>query len=267
MFTDRRLLFLAVLTALVIAAVFVLVPPIPQDPAYHVLADTRLLLGIPRFGDVTSNLPFVLVGIAGLAVLHRRQVRDKQSPGVTVLPLAVFFGGLALIGPASAWYHWNPTTQTLFWDRLPMTVAFMGLLSGILADRLGPPRRVVHWGSVLLVALGVASVVSWNLGEARGAGDLRAYALVQFYPALLVPLVLWLFPKAEPMVPGRAILAAFLLYSLSKGAEALDHQVFALLGGAVSGHSLKHLLAAAAAVPLVVALRGVRRGDRLRQLT
>ena len=173
----------------------------------------------------------------------------------------MFFLGLALVGPASAYYHWNPTTQTLFWDRLPMAAAFMALLAAVRCYRLALPRAAASWTLALLVVLGVGSVVDWSLGEARGAGDLRAYALVQFFPAVLIPLLMWLFPRTRPLVPGRAVLAAFLLYGLSKGVEALDHQIFALLDGAVSGHSLKHLLAAAAAVPLVVALRGYIAAD------
>lgn len=244
------LLALTALTLVVAAAVFALMPPIAQDPAYHALADTRTLLGVPRFGDVVSNLPFVLVGLAGLAALRR-----MRADPADLLPLAVFFASFVLIGAGSAWYHWSPTNETLFWDRLPMTVAFMGLLAAILADRLDAPLPVARWMLALLVALGIGSVIWWHLGEMRGAGDLRAYGLVQFYPALLVPLVLWLFPKAAPAIPGRVILGAFLLYGLSKVAEALDHQIFALLGGTVSGHSVKHLLAAAAPLPLVAMLR------------
>lgn len=255
-----RLMGLAGLTALIVATVFLFVPPISQDPAYHVLADTRLVLGVPRFGDVVSNLPFVLVGLAGLVVLWRREADLSDA---AALPLAAFFLGLALVGPASAYYHWYPTTETLFWDRLPMAVAFMALLAAVLADRLPLSRVAARWGLALLLALGVASVVGWSQGEARGAGDLRAYAIVQFFPVVLIPLLLWLFPRADPLIPGRAVLAAFLLYGLSKGAEALDHEIFALLRGAISGHSLKHLLAAAAAVPLVATLyRGAGRAGR-----
>ena len=43
-----------------------LVPPIPQSQIYHGFADQRTLFGIPNFWNVVSNLPFVLVGAAGL---------------------------------------------------------------------------------------------------------------------------------------------------------------------------------------------------------
>ena len=41
-------------------------PPEKPNLAYHHFADQRSLLGIPNFSDVTSNLPFLLVGVAGL---------------------------------------------------------------------------------------------------------------------------------------------------------------------------------------------------------
>lgn len=254
-----RLAFLGLLTALVVAAVFLFVPPVPQDPAYHDLADDRVILGIPRFGDVVSNFAFVLVGIAGMAALHRRRARQPDCPDAATMPLAVFFGGLALVGPASAYYHWNPTTPTLFWDRLPMAVAFMALLAAVIADRV-PGRWAARSGLAVLVALGVASVVYWSVGEAGGAGDLRFYGMVQFFATALVPLIFWLFPRREAVIEGRAIATAFVLYALAKSAEAFDQEIFAVVGGSISGHSMKHLLAAAAAFPLVQSV--MRRGAR-----
>ena len=40
--------------------------PIAQDQAYHDFADRGQFLGIPNFFAVISNIPFLLVGIAGL---------------------------------------------------------------------------------------------------------------------------------------------------------------------------------------------------------
>ena len=60
---------LVALVGLMVAslAILPLLPPVPQDPSYHQFADQRtLLLGIPNFWNVISNLPFVLVGAMGL---------------------------------------------------------------------------------------------------------------------------------------------------------------------------------------------------------
>src|SRR5262249_49081440 len=47
------------------------VPPIPQSLAYHDFADRRSLLGLPNALNVLSNLPFLLVGAAGLTFILR----------------------------------------------------------------------------------------------------------------------------------------------------------------------------------------------------
>jgi hypothetical protein len=53
-------------------------------------------------------------------------------------------------------------------------------------------------------------------------------------------------PRAVPgELDGRRLAVAFTLYLAAKACELLDAEVFAL-GGLVSGHTLKHLLASAA---------------------
>ena len=58
--------------SLILLAALLLQAPIAQFPGYHDLADQRPLLGIPHFWNIASNLPFLLVGAAGLALLRRR---------------------------------------------------------------------------------------------------------------------------------------------------------------------------------------------------
>jgi hypothetical protein len=103
-------------------------------------------------------------------------------------------------------------------------------------------RAGLRWLPFLLVA-GVASVIWWSWGESRGAGDLRAYGIVQFLPMLLIPLLLLLFPPRYTRTGDY--IGALGWYILAKIAEAADEFIFSL-GGLVSGHTLKHLLAAAA---------------------
>jgi hypothetical protein len=255
---NQRVALLIVLTTAAIGAVYLLAPPIPQDPAYHDFADKRNMLGIPRFGDVISNLPFTVVGLAGLAALFLGWFGVPAVDARTRLPYAVFFAGVALVGPASAYYHWSPSSGTLFWDRVFLTVAFMGLVAAIVADRIHR-GRAAGWILALLVAAGFASVLSWSVGEAAGAGDLRAYLLVQFYPLLAAPLVLWGFPQAL-WVKSRFIAWAVGFYALAKLAELYDAELFAALGGAISGHTIKHLLAALSPVAIIAMIRTWPRG-------
>lgn len=250
---THRTGLLVLLTAAAIAGVYLFVPAIPQDPAYHDFADIRTILGIPRFGDVVSNAPFTLAGLAGLGALFLGWFGVPAADARARLPYAVFFLGVALVGPASGYYHWNPNSETLFWDRVFLTVAFMGLVAAILADRIhrGPASG---WILALLVAAGFGSVLSWSVGEAEGAGDLRAYFLVQFYPLIVAPLVLWQFPVGI-RVKWRFIAWAVGLYALAKVAELYDAELFALFGGAVSGHTIKHLLAALSPVAVIAMMR------------
>jgi hypothetical protein len=136
-----------------------------------------------------------------------------------------------------------------------MTIGFMGLLTSVVAERAGLPaaRRLF----LPLLALGAASVVHWHWTELRGAGDLRLYALVQFGSLALVVLLLLLYSASSP---GTGfIVAGIAAYAAAKALELADARVFALWQ-VVSGHTLKHLAAAAGVSCLVMMLRA-RRGS------
>lgn len=236
----RDLLWLALVTLAVVAAVSLL-PALPQWPDYHAFADQRAWLGIPNFLDVTTSLAFVLVAVAGL----RRLLGERRPIFIDArerLPYLLFFAALAGVGFASAWYHLAPDNARLVWDRLFMAVVFMAWLAAILGERLGV--GVGRTLLPLLVAAGVASVLYWGWSETRGAGDLRAYALVHFYPMLLLPWLLWRYPARYTR--GGDALVVLGLYLAALLMERLDEAIFAL-GGLVSGHTIKHLLGACAA--------------------
>lgn len=233
-----------------------LADPIAQDPGYHRFADGRALLGIANFGDVISNVPFVLAGLLGLWAAKPRpgdEVRFALPVERLMAVLACL--GILLVGPGSAYYHLTPNNGTLLWDRLPMTLGFMSVFAMVILERVS-----VKTGCVLLVPLlllGVASVFYWHHTETLGRGDLRLYAWVQFFPTLSIPLMLFLFP---PRYSGQRHLWMMIgWYALAKGLEHFDAAVFALLGGGVSGHTLKHLAAAVGCWELVRYLRLRRR--------
>ena len=235
-----------------------LVEPIPQDPAYHRFADTRTWFAIPNFADVVSNTGFAVAGLLGLvAVTRTRSLFDNSDDA---RPYLVFFAGVALIGLGSAFYHWAPSNERLLWDRIPMSVAFMALVSAIVADRIH--RRAGNgWLLGLLVLLGIGSLLYWYVTELQGRGDLRFYAFVQFYPVIVLPVVIWLF-RDRRYTAGRYIAWVFAWYGLSKLLEHYDSTVFSLLGGTVSGHSLKHLAAAVSALVVLRMLQVTRARSR-----
>jgi hypothetical protein len=131
--------------AAIMVIVCCLLPRIPQPLSYHHFADRRSLLGIPNFGDVSSNLPFALIGIWGLVFLFRsgsvetaRHFVDRRERW----PYLFVFAGLLLTAFGSSYYHLAPDNWRLVWDRLPMTITFMGLV-GAVADRHGERGAVV----------------------------------------------------------------------------------------------------------------------------
>jgi hypothetical protein len=146
---------------------------------------------------------------------------------------------VALTCFGSAYYHLAPSNERLVWDRLPMTLGFMSLLSAVWMERVNLRAGLVALGPLLL--LGLLSVGWWYATELRGAGDLRLYLLVQFYTLVLILLILALFPPRYSR--GADLLVAMGFYVLAKILESTDRQIFRL-GHIVSGHTLKHLAAA-----------------------
>lgn len=86
-------------------------------------------------------------------------------------------------------------------------------------------------------------MIYWNLGEQSGSGDLRPYILVQFYTLLAIILATVMLPSRYTR--GGELLVAALCYVLAKVLEVLDSQILSI-GWVVSGHTLKHIVAAAA---------------------
>jgi hypothetical protein len=210
--------------------------PIPQDPAYHRFADARTLFGVPNFWNVATNLPFLVVGIAGFLQ------QGRLATPVLATHYRTLCGAVALVAFGSAWYHLEPDNGRLVFDRLPMTVAFMALFAAVVADRISwVAGRALLWP---LIVAGIGSIALWIRGEAAGHGDLRAYGLVQFLPMLLVPLILLLWGGEG--LAARRIWMAIAAYAAAKLAEHFDAAIYAA-GGPLSGHSLKHLAAALAA--------------------
>jgi hypothetical protein len=221
-----------------------LAEPIPQDLAYHRFADRRTLLGVPGFWNVASNLPFLFVGAFGLM-----QPRRLASPDLTT-HYRILCVAVALVAFGSGWYHLEPHNASLVWDRLPMTVAFMAFLAALMADRISWfLGRALLWP---LIVAGIASIAWWVRTEAAGAGDLRAYALVQFLPMLLAPLILLLWRDGS--LSARPLWLAFAAYALAKVLEYFDAAIFAATG--MGGHALKHLSAALAAWWIMRAFQG-----------
>ena len=219
--------------------------PIPQDPSYHLFADARSFFSIPNFYNVVSNIGFIVLGTLGALTVVGWGRRDIFLMKTDARPYIVYFISVALVGLGSAYYHWEPTSDRLLWDRLPMSISFMAFASAIVADRIDRKAGTL-WLLPLLVALGLLSLIYWYWTETMGHGDLRFYAFAQFYPVIMIPVVFWLFPKHH-YTASRYMFWIIMWFGLSKILEYFDQEIFGILGNTLSGHSLKHLTAAVAA--------------------
>jgi hypothetical protein len=233
-----------------VAAAAVLLPRIPQSQSYHDFADQRAWLGIPNFGDVASNLLFALGGAWGLMFLFRKTEQKRFIDPRERWAYLLVFLGLLLTAFGSSYYHLAPDNARLVWDRLPMTLAFMGLVSAMITERLGV--HIGFYSLPVLLLMGVGSVVLWWYSEARGAGDLRPYVAVQVYAVLVLPILLLLPPRYTRSWDFAVV---FGFYVLAKIFESRDRQIFSLDQHTVSGHTLKHLAAGAAGFWILMMLR------------
>lgn len=240
---------LPLLLTVLLAAVALVHGPIAQPTGYHDFADQDVVFGIPHFADVISNLGFALTALWGWTCLAPAGNHPDIRSGWAGYRL--FLIGLFLTALGSSCYHLAPHNASLVWDRLPIALACGGLLAGVWGDiHQKESGKLVPW----LALAAFASVAWWYFTDLSGNGDLRPYLLLQGLPILLIPLWQWIYraPGADRLAFGGALA----LYVVAKFAELYDHEI-AAVSGALTGHTLKHLLATAAAA-LVVA-RLVRR--------
>lgn len=240
---------LPLLITSILSGVALLHGPIAQLANYHDFADQAMVLGIPHFADVLSNLGFALVAIWGWLQLAPASRYDGIRNGWAGYRL--FLIGLFFTAIGSSYYHLAPDNAHLVWDRLPIALACAGLLAGVWGDVWKKNSAML---SGLLAIVAVFSVAWWYFTEQTGAGDLRPYLLLQALSIVLIPLWQWIHgaPRSERWAFG----AALLLYVIAKFAELNDHEIAAVLG-VLTGHTLKHLLASAATA--VIVSRLVRR--------
>jgi hypothetical protein len=227
-----------------VALLMLRLPPIPQSPSYHQFSDQRTWVGIPNFGNVVSNAGFAIVGEWGLWILWKStpeklgrifiESRERK-------PYVLAFFGLLLTAFGSSYYHLAPSNARLVWDRLPMTIVFASLVAVVITERISVEAGLKLLP--LLLAIAAGSVLQWYYDELRGHGDLRLYAAVQLYSALVLVIALFLRSKYSRGA-DFAVVAGF--YLLAKIFESTDRFIFAHDGHLVSGHTLKHLAAAAA---------------------
>ena len=231
--------------SLLIVIAMVLHGPISQLAHYHDFADQSQWMGIPHAADVLSNLGFVLVAALGfyhLARSSRRMIKVISYPAY-----GMFIVSLLLTAAGSWFYHLAPDDARLFWDRLPIALACASLMCAVRAENVSGMTKLSAVADLsLALAFAVFSVFWW-----KWTSDLRPYLLLQGLSLILIPVwqMIWRAPKADRIAFGTAMI----LYVFAKFAELSDGAVLNLTH-IVSGHSIKHLLAAIAAGVIVLRL-------------
>ena len=231
--------------AIVAAVILLFVGPIPQKDSYHQFADQRTLAGVANFWNVISNLPFALIAVWGFST--SQQLHDKDGKVISYLISAGFF----FLTFGSGYYHLQPDNISLVYDRLPMSLIFMSFFSWIIYDRINRAKGFLLF--IALNVLGISTVLYWIYTEQSGVGDLRWYAMVQFFPIIAIPLILWFYKSS--FKHEREIIPIFAFFGFGKLAESYDAQIHTWLADVISGHTLKHVLMAAAGYYIVKMIR------------
>ena len=232
---------LGAIVALITLAV--LLPAVGQASKYHLFADQRTWLGVPRAADVLSNLAFLVVGLLGaITLLSPRRLPLRNATATSLWCVA---GGFVLTGIGSAWYHLQPNDATLVWDRLPMTLVLAGVISAAIAERVG--ENIAIAALAALIVAGVVSVMYW-----RSSGNLTPYAVLQFGGIIALLALLALTRAGDDPFAWWWILG---WYCFARVAELADRNVWQATSGIVAGHTIKHLAAAVAGAAMFYPLR------------
>jgi hypothetical protein len=239
--SKSEISFLTGLIILLFLAIFL--PSIQQDQNYHNFADKRVLFGVNNAFDTLSNLAFIIVGALGLVNFYNNQY-VKISNSFSVI-LNLFFISIILIGLGSSFYHLSPNDFTLVFDRLAMSLVFASILA-MLAYLKTSPRFGLHTLAELLI-LAPLTVLIWKFN-----GNLTPYVVLQFGGIILVILTLLL---TKTRMQGPCFTSLIILYGAAKLAEFYDEKIFNLSQNLISGHTLKHLIAALAVIIFVSPLK------------
>lgn len=241
-FLNYRTYILWVLIGIVAAALY-FYGPIPQVAGYNHFANQSTWLGLPNAENVLTNLPFLLLGIWGVCRMRYYVIESK----IERIAWMGFFIGLILTAFGSAYYHLEPNNFRLVWDRIPITLSFVCLFVAVLAERVSLRLAAISLLPMLLYS--IAAVIYWYISETGGYGDLRFYIMVQLLPLLLIPFIIAMY--APRYTCGWMLLMVALWYSLAKIFEGLDGFIYDWSGYIISGHGIKHLLAAMACAQVI----------------
>ncbi|PKA63439.1 hypothetical protein AXF42_Ash005334 [Apostasia shenzhenica] len=219
-------------------------PRIPHSPNHHFFADMRNFLGVPNTLNVLTTYPFLLIGVPGL-VLSLSGSCFGISLKWEVWGWVLFYAGIATTAFGSAYYHLKPDDDRIIWDRLPMTVSVVSLLSNLVIERVDERVGISSLVSFLMLAFISAAFE-------RAFDDLRLFMIFQFIPCIVIPLLVFLFPPKYSHSGYWFWATGFFL--LSRFESLADMKLYSVNRYIISGHSLEHLCLAMVPFILTVML-------------
>jgi predicted membrane channel-forming protein YqfA (hemolysin III family) len=220
--------------------VILLLDPIIQDQQYHNFADQRSFFAIPNFFDVTTNIFFAFIGIIGMYFTLNNNRQFARWAWF------VFFFGVFTLCFSSGYYHWIPNDATLFWDRLSLTLIFTSMVIALLSEFIS--FRIEKFFLVPALVFGVCSIIYWHIFE-----DLRIYYWVQLAPIMTIPLLMILYSYKNGH--KKYLIMTLIFYMLAKIVEIYDKEIFIVNNEILSGHTLKHIFAAAGAFSILLMIK------------
>ena len=197
---------------------------------YHYFADKRRLVGLPNAMNVLSNL-FIIIPVI---YLLKHKTENNTNNNLLIIHIT-------LLSLASAYYHYNPSDKSIFWD-----ILMIATLSIIVLNIINEYK----YGSLFYI-LGILSVVYW-----KQTGDIRLYLLI----LIGVPIIFFLKyygNKEEEDDKGiKKNLYIILFFTvLYRFVEYYDHQIYNITNKMISGHTLKHIFAGLSILYIVKLLK------------
>lgn len=202
---------------------------------YHEFVDVRNLFKVNNFFDTVSNVGFLIVGIIFIKEISIKSNKDINLMMVAVGSILVFFG--------SSYYHLLPDDSRLFWDRLPISMVFSGILSYSLHANNLINKQWEKIFNVYYFLFSIGSVVFWNIGVLNNQNWLGPYVFIQF-GGMLTLIYIILTGKNKEF--NKKIIAVLAWYVLAKLCEHLDGFIYEITENLISGHTLKHIFSAVA---------------------
>ncbi|XP_020699687.1 uncharacterized protein LOC110111958 [Dendrobium catenatum] len=179
-------LHLCCVAALIALIILVATPRIPHSPNQHMFADMRNFLGVPNTLNVLTTYPYLFFGVPGLVFCLSGSCFGISLKG-EIWGWVLFYSGIAAAAFGSAYYHLKPDDDRIIWDRLPMMISTVSLLSNLVIERLD--ERV---GISCLISLLMLVFISATFE--RTFDDLRLCMIFHFIPCIAIPILVFLFP-------------------------------------------------------------------------